>query len=236
MKYAFFCFALLSATCSLYSQEKKYFRDPNAEIRNVGSFNSIDVSSAIELQLSQGDEDAVAVSIEGKENLAGVKTEVHNGVLKIWSEPKSWFRNRKIRAYVSVKSIKKIAASGACGININGELKCDELAIHLSGASDFTGAVKANSVFVDVSGASDVAITGSAGNVNIKASGASRVKAFDFSADNCLVEASGASDIKITVNKVLKAEASGATNIYYKGTGQVTDVRSSGASTISKKG
>jgi hypothetical protein len=238
MKYAFFCLGLLITTFSLHAQEKQYFHDADAEVRNVGSFNSIDISSAIDLQISQGNEDAVAVSTPGKENLAMVKTEVRNGVLKIWYEQKNWFKNhgRKIRAYVSVKSLKKISSSGACYINVNGELNCDELAIDLNGASDFKGAIKATSVFVDLSGASDVYITGSAGNVNIKASGASRVKAYDFAVDNCLVDASGASDIMITVNKVLKAEASGATNIYYKGTGQVTEVRSSGASSISKKG
>ncbi|MBC7652160.1 MAG: DUF2807 domain-containing protein, partial [Deinococcales bacterium] len=48
-------------------------------------------------------------------------------------------------------------------------------------------------------------------------------------------EASGAANIRITVNKELKAEASGGATLYYKGTGNITDVSSSGGATIKKR-
>jgi hypothetical protein len=50
----------------------------------------------------------------------------------------------------------------------------------------------------------------------------------------CDVRASGASDIRITVNKELTANVSGATDVKYKGDGVVKDIRSSGSSSISK--
>ena len=78
-------------------------------------------------------------------------------------------------------------------------------------------------------------VGGSAGDVNIEASGASHFKGYDLAAENCRIDASGASDIKITVNKVLNAEASGATTIDYRGTGMIGDIRTSGASNIRKK-
>jgi hypothetical protein len=64
-------------------------------------------------------------------------------------------------------------------------------------------------------------IKGSTTNLSIDASGASHFKGYELSTDNCRVDASGATDIKITVNKVLNAEASGATNIDYMGTGMI---------------
>ena len=186
------------------TQAQAVFHDKDAELRKVGDFEGIEVSSAIDLQIAQGNENSVAVSAPGNDNRAGIKTEVRRGILHIWYENKNWLNGtrRNMRAYVSAKSLRLIAASGACDVMVNGELRSDELAIKLTGASDFKGAVRANNLKIDLSGASDIVIRGSAANLNIGASGASHFKGFDLSTDNCRVDASGATDIQITVNKV----------------------------------
>jgi hypothetical protein len=121
---------------------------------------------------------------------------------------------------------------------IAGALKLNELSIQLSGASDLRGDLKAkleiNKLGIDISGASDMIVAGKVGSLYIEASGASKFKGFDLTADMCDVRASGASDIKITVNKELTANVSGATDLKYKGEGVVKEIRSSGSSTISK--
>jgi hypothetical protein len=238
MKYIVLPLLLLSGALLARAQEPKVvFHDKDAQLRDVGDFHAIDVSSAIDLQISQGNENSVAVSAEGDENRAAIKTQVRNGVLKIWYEEKRWRwgNNRKARVYVSAKQLDRIVASGACDVTVNGVLDSRELVIGLSGASDFKGKVNTGSLKFDLSGASDVVVGGSAGDVNIEASGASHFKGYDLAAENCRIDASGASDIKITVNKVLNAEASGATTIDYRGTGMIGDIRTSGASNIRKK-
>jgi hypothetical protein len=137
--------------------------------------------------------------------------------------------------YVAAKNLDRVTASGACDVRVNGALSSKELLVGLSGASDFKGQVNAESLKFELSGASDVVVSGKAGSLSIGASGASHFKGYDLVVDNCRVDASGASDIKITVNKVLSAEASGATNIDYKGTGMIGDIRTSGASNIRKR-
>jgi hypothetical protein len=216
---------------------QQIIHDKDAEPRQVGDFDAIEASSAIELRLSSGNENAVAVSASTPEHRAAIKTEVRGGVLKIWYESKKWFRNSgRVRVYVSAKSLERLEASGACDIIVSGELKSDELSIRLSGASDFKGAVRAASLSIELSGASDVSVKGDVQNLNVEASGASHFKGYDLKTDNCIVEASGASDIKITVNKVLNARASGASTVHYQGDGMVSDLKVSGASNISRKG
>jgi hypothetical protein len=233
MKYilsAFCIAATLSATC------QQVFHDANAQVRKLGSFSIIEVSSAIELQLSQGDEDAVAVS-SGKENADAIKTEVKNGRLKIWYDQKNWLRiNSRARVYVSARSLAGIVADGASEVVINGELSSNVFSIKMSGASDLVGKIKTESLQIELSGASDANLKGSATNLKVDASGASHLKGYDLIADNCLVDASGASDIKLTVSKVINVEASGASNVYYKGTGQEGKIKSTGASSVSRKG
>ncbi|HEY6506229.1 MAG TPA: head GIN domain-containing protein [Chitinophagaceae bacterium] len=211
--------------------------DPNIEVREAKDFHGISVSSAFDVLLTQANEEKVAVSASEQKYLAHIKVEVKNGVLHIGWDNKGmkWTKgNKKLKAYISFKNIDKLKASGACNLSIVGDLKADELLVDLSGASDLKGKIEAKELVFDISGASDTRITGSTVSLSVDASGASSFKAFGLSTDYCNVKASGASAIKITVNKELSATASGASDIDYKGEGLIRDIKTSGASSVSR--
>ena len=230
------CFVLFGSTVLL---AQKTVNDVNAELRQVKGFHGVSVSNAFEVILTQGNEEAVAVSAGDKDDNQYIRTEVQNGVLRIWfdnNNKKEWGRNKELRAYVSVKNISVLHASGATDIEIEGRLSADKLSIDLSGASDLTGEiVVANELKTEISGASDIEITGSAREVRIEASGASEFNAYDFTTSGCRIEASGASSVTITVEKELSAELSGASSVNYKGNAVVKHVRTTGASSVSKE-
>ena len=71
--------------------------------------------------------------------------------------------------------------------------------------------------------------------LGINANGASDIRGYDISSEECKVDASGASVVRITVNKELNATASGASSVYYKGTGLIRDINTSGGATIKRK-
>ncbi len=218
--------------------QKIIINDPNAQVHQITNFSAITVSGEIDLYLSQGDEDAVAVSASEPAYRDKIRTSVENNVLKIWFDGKGWNynnSNKKLRAYVSFKDINKLSASGASDVHVNGSIKGNELAIHLTGASDFKGTVNINKLSLNQTGASDITISGKASTVSIEAVGASSVKGYTLETENCTVRATGASDIKITVNKALTVNATGASSVSYKGNGVVKEVHSSGASSINKK-
>ena len=213
--------------------------DPNASVRTVsGNFNAIKVSGGINLYLSQSADEAVAVSAGEERFKDGIKTVIEDGTLKIYySGDKNWSKkDRKLRVYVSFKNLEKINASGACDVVVSGTMAVSSLDMQLSGACDFKGKITVDKLKLDLSGASDVKISGTANTVDIESSGASDVKGYDLVTDYCNAKASGASDINITVNKELTANASGASEIYFKGSGLIRDMHSSGASNISRKG
>lgn len=232
-------FNLLSVTLvfSTILMAQKQIYDPNAEVRTVKGFHAIKVSHAIDLYLSQSDNEVVAVSASKEEYRNRIKIEVENGVLRIWYNNDSrWSRgDKKLKAYISFKTLNKLTASGASDVRVTGTIKANDLDIIMSGASDFDGAIHSNSLTVDLSGASDMTVTGSAVSLKIEVSGASEFKGYDLQTDNCSAKASGASDIRVTVNKELNAHASGASGVYYKGSGVIRDIKTHGASNISKK-
>ncbi|MCU7550001.1 DUF2807 domain-containing protein [Chitinophagaceae bacterium LB-8] len=217
---------------------QKTINDPNAEVRNVASFHGIHLSDAFDVILTQGNEERVVVSANDKKFVPYITTEVVNGILRIdvKNEKGSWMKNRKLKAYISVKSLDELKAGGASDINIEGTLSVSKLKLSLSGASDLSGKLMVNGALdTDLSGASDLKIDGSAGEFNLDASGASNVKAYDFTVRTCNIKASGACNVRITVEKELSANLSGASNIYYKGAGMIKDIKTSGSSNISRQ-
>ncbi len=224
----------LVMTAGLYAQQ---VNDPNAEVREAKNFHSIHLSSAFDVYITQSNEEAVAVSAAETKYRENIKVEVKDGILYVGYDTKGlkWIRgNKKLKAYISFKQIDKLDISGACDVFINGILNADGLTINQSGASDLKGKIEVKKLTVDLSGASDITMSGNAPRLDVEASGASNFRGYDLVTDVCNVSASGASDIKITVNKELSAHASGASDVRYKGNGRITDIKSSGSSSISK--
>lgn len=212
--------------------------DANAEKRNVSGFHAVQVSGGIDLFLSEGEE-SVAVSASETKHRDRIRTEVKDGVLRIWYEYEDkhiridW-GNRKMKAYVSYKTLDKVGASGGSDVLVYGVIKSSSLKVNVSGGSDFEGKVEANNLTVDASGGSDVRISGTAKQLEIDASGGSDFKGYELAADICNLQASGGSDVYITINKELIADASGGSDVHYKGSGLIREIKSSGSSSIKK--
>lgn len=210
-------------------------KDANAEVRDAKNFHAINVGSAFDVTLVQGTEEAVAVSASEAKYRDLITVEVKDGVLHIGLQKGKWnVGNRKLRAYISFKNIGRLDVSGACDARVEGTLRADNLVVHLSGASDLHAKMEVGKLSVNLSGASDMNLSGSVTQFDIDASGASNFKGFSLAADYCTAEASGASDVKITVNKELSVHASGASDVDYKGSGVVRELKTSGASSVSR--
>ena len=239
MKKIMVCCIMLMAFSIIKAQDDKVVvNDPNAQMREVPGFSEISVSGGIDLYLSPDDKEVVVVSAAEGKYRDRIVTRVVGNRLEIYFDNKSfnrWPSNMKLKAYVSFKALTKLKASGASDVYVNGVIKSDNFTLDLSGASDFKGALEVSSLDVSQSGSSDSRISGKAEKIKVDVSGASDMKGYDFEVNYCEAEASGASDIQITVNKELSARASGASDINYRGSGMIRDIKSSGASSISRR-
>lgn len=217
---------------------QKTIRDANAEARNVSGFRAIEVSGGIDLYLSTGDE-AVAVSATDKEYRSRIRTEVKNGVLKIYYDWKNGvkfnWKGGELKAYVSAKSLERLSASGGSDVKVEGVLKADKLDIRVSGGADLTAKVDIKTLTVDQSGGADADLTGEVTDLRINASGGSDFSGYGLVTDNCIIKASGGSDVTITVNKELYAEASGAADVFWKGKATVKGAHASGSGSVSHR-
>ena len=222
----------------LYAQDL-VVNDANAEKRTLSSgFSAIQVSDGIEVFLTQGGEESVAVSASDQKYMERFKTEVKDGTLKIYYDSKSmvWNSNekRKLRAYVSFKNIDNLKASSGSNIRAKSVLKLESLKMHFSSGAQFNGEVNITQLDVSENSGAEVNVTGTAENLKTDLNSGAMFKGFDLAVNFCDAKASSGAEVRITVNKELAAKANSGGSIKYKGEGVVKDINVNSGGSVKK--
>ena len=251
--------ALVTQGCDVISkvsaESGMKFDGPQAkEDRKVDAFTHVQAGDSFEVEVTLGKAPSVTIDAP-KDLLPHLKATVENGVLDLSSDTSYSIQgSSQVKAYVTVESLDGVAVSGASSMVIKGMVKANSFDARASGASHLTfsaevgtleleasgsssadiAALKAKTSKFTASGASHVNVSGTSEETNIESSGSSEVNG-NLSAERAEVQTSGAAHSELSVDKSLKAGASGSSSITYSG--NVTDVQKeiSGVGSIEKK-
>jgi hypothetical protein len=219
-----------------------------------GDFTRIDVASAFEVTVRQGDSYQVTIEVD-EAAVPYLRVEQQGDTLQIGLGPTmSLMGNLRLRGDVTLPALSGLEASGASQVELNGFNGDQALNIRASGASGVQGAIDAgdakieasgasqvtlNSAFQDVAieatGASKVTLSGSGRNVTVTAAGASPVDLAEFPVADATIRATGASNVIVYLSGTLDADASGASSVTYSGSPTLGDIRTAGASSVSRR-
>jgi hypothetical protein len=230
-----FVLVLVMVAFNGIAQDKVIFNDENVVLRDVQDFQAVVVKGPFKVYFSSDPETQVAVSAKDSDARDRITTKVTGGTLYVSldnSGVKWWGMNKEFKVYITAPKLNALNVSGAVNFVVVDILKSTNLSLILSGASNFSGKIDAEEVKANLSGASDCKVTGSANKFDLVCSGASSFKGADLKVDEADLDASGASSIKIQVIESLKARASGASSIQYKGSPKIYNQNASGASSI----
>ncbi|OGZ34663.1 MAG: hypothetical protein A2174_02535 [Candidatus Portnoybacteria bacterium RBG_13_41_18] len=179
-----------------------------------------------------------ALRIEAEDNIMPkIRTRVEDKTLKIDYDWQTWpwfnFKPQKpINFYVTVKTLNKIALSGAGNLKSEG-IKSDNLEIIISGAGKADLSVEAQNLNAEISGAGEFLLAGKTDAQKIELSGAAKYDGRNLESKEADVEISGAGQATLKVSEKLNAQISGAGRVDYIGNPQVTQ-KISGAGKINK--
>jgi len=202
------------------------------ESRKVSDFHAVSVSSGIDLYLTQGN--TISLEVEADKNIHEyIITEVEKGMLKIYVDG-SIRSAKEMNVYLTFRELDAISASGGSDVEANGTINQDRLTVECSGGSDINMDLKVDELKFSTSGGSDANITGEARVLIAKSSGGSDLDAMELKTAECTLESSGGSDASVYVTDKLKVNASGGSDVYYKGDA-VVDATMSGSSDIHKR-
>lgn len=201
------------------------------EQRDVGAFDSISVSTGLNLFIEQTGTESLM--IEAEDNiLPKIESRVRNNTLEIKIAPLSLGginARAPINCYVTVRDIKQIDVSSGASLETD-LLVSKDLLLDLSSGSEGYLEIDVENLEVDLSSGSSMEISGNAIAQYADISSGSDYDAQDLKSEEATIDASSGSIAKINVSKRLDTDISSGSIVRYSGSPEViTDISSGGS-------
>ena len=210
---------ILAGFSSVIAQKEKIVYGDNVTKREIGSFHAVETSSGIEVIMSKGDKEELAVSVNNTAYLNEVRTVVENGVLKIsrnsdwklWNQWKNW----KVKVYISYTNIDAIKATSGGSVHVT-DLSVNKLSVRMNSGGAIT-------------------LGGTVASLDVDGSSGAQLKAYSLAADNCNLEVSSGAGIQLTVNKEISAKANSGGFVRFKGNGLIRDINVNSGGSVKRQ-
>ena len=199
--------------------------DNTANLNNNWSFDEIDVSGYVDVNITQSDNFSVELVGDSNEK-SNYSIEQSGSTLYIRykkfdnNETFDWKKDMvlfdEVEVNITMPSIEKLQAKGAGKINMQ-DFTSDDLEIDLAGAFKGRARVTAHSLTVDIKGASELELSGEGNNLEAIIAGASRLRAYDFEAQDAVIETVGLSSARVSVTGTLETKESVGSSISHRG-------------------
>lgn len=201
--------------------------------RTAGTFTGVTTSSAIDIILSQGDKNSI--TLEADKNLHKyIITEIKNGTLNVYTDAN--IRDAEMRrVHVTMKDIEYLSSSSAGDVIGITPVKGENLKLSASSAGNIKLEVYTKTIDVNGSSAGDITLSGETGFLDASLSSAGDLNAYDLKALKADVTVSSSGDADIYVTEELRARASSAGSVNYKGNPKNVDSHSSSAGGVHRR-
>ena len=183
------------------------------EKRDLQAFKSIETNGAFEIQVTC--QQPASFEIEGDDNILPlVKTEVRNGVLRIYNHG-SYTATRAISVRMSLPDLETIGSTGAADIHVTN--------------------VKNARLTISWQGAGRIEAAGETKFVSISSTGAGKIDTNRLSAERAKVSVTGAAQVDVYTSQQLDVTVSGVGQVTYSGNPGVVNKSVTGFGSVNKK-
>ena len=203
---------------------------------NYSNFDHISIGGPYHVQITQGNNYSVRVRA-GNEEIDRMEIEQNGSELSINYEDKTinLFDDREpILIQITAPNINEIDLNGAIKADVTG-ITSKDLDVSLTGATKAAFNVRTRNLKADIAGASASKFVGTTDMFDVNAAGACSIDADGLRANRVKIDASGMTVAKVYASSELQAEASGASQIKYKGNPGNTQINANGASKVERQ-
>jgi hypothetical protein len=238
MKKLLFIF-LASALTGTAVLAQKTINDPLAEKRTVSGFHGIEVATGIEMILTKGNTEEVAVSAATAEFRDRIMTRVENGILKIYYESKVGAINKRkeskdLKAYVSYTTLDQLDVNTGAEVEISGVLKTGSLKMNVNSGALVNGEVDIDVLKVSQNTGSKVSLTGRADKLEVDGDTGSKFKGEDMKTSSCSVEVSTGAIASVNAEKELQVRANTGGSVKYRGNASIREIKTKTGGSVHK--
>lgn len=211
-----------------YNEDNPHWTSETRDITEP--FYAIDASGVVNIELTYQKERSVVVSTV-QEYLPKIKTEVKDGVLRIYSS--DYLFKPEIKIKIGIDSLTAVYLSGATKIKFINSFPSKNIKVEMNGASDgYFNFSDAQNININLSGASKFEIEGKTKMLQLEANGASHADCENLIANDVDVNVSGASKADVNAIGNFNGQASGASSIDCSGNPKTRKADTSGTSNI----
>ena len=203
------------------------------EYRTVGVFDKLDLAGSADLILT--DDSTYDVKIEAGANLLPyIKTEVNNGVLRIYEKPNMTWNFREIRIWVSTTYLDRIVLAGSGSISGN-DFVANSMEVGLSGSGRIVLGAEAQDMDAWISGSGRIEMVGEATNTDIEISGSGDFEGRSFETQNADIMITGSGKCYLTVWQDLFARITGSGDVIYYGDPATVQTQITGSGSVIRR-
>jgi hypothetical protein len=191
------------------------------EERPLAGFSRVDSATSVDVEIEQGDDFAVSVSVDSNV-LPELRTRVVGDLLQIDSRRDLDDLVAGPHVRVTLPALRVASLSGSGALRVRAVDSTESLALLLSGSGgiDFVG--EEPEVVVRLSGSGVVALTGGAERIDLQLDGSGDIDASALEAADGRLELSGSGSIRASLSSTADVELSGSGDIYLSGDATVT--------------
>jgi len=182
---------------------------------DISYFNSIRVSSAATVVISQGENQEVSVS--APENyLALLNKEVDDQEWDISFE-RCLSQGQEIEIYITIEDLEEAEIAGSGIIIGEGMFSGDELELEISGSGSIRMELNYKEVDLGIHGSGDIDLEGETKELDISVNGSGDISANGLISDDTKVRINGSGDARVFANEKLDVVVNGSGSVYYGG-------------------
>ena len=206
---------------------------------DVRNFNAVAAGGPLQVIVTLGNKEGVR--FEGDEEaISTLVTEVKGSALIIrpkmsWTSWAHKYKDKKIIAHVSAKTIKSLTMSGDGSITVKGTISENSLVTTLSGSGSITANVNVGELTGVVSGSGKLNISGEADEASATISGSGVLaKKGALKVGSLSAKISGSGSAYVHTNGEISALISGSGKVYYTGNADISERKFLGSGGIKK--
>ncbi|MDQ8005713.1 MAG: head GIN domain-containing protein [Pedobacter sp.] len=218
------------------SVAKSRVKTTDIEVKN---FNAVAAGGPLQVIVTLGNKEGIR--FEGDEEaISTLVTEVKGSALIIrpkmsWTSWAHKYKDKKIVAHVSAKTIKSLTMSGDGSISVKGTISENSLVTTLSGSGSITATVNVGELTGVVSGSGKLNISGEADEASATISGSgvlAKKGALKVGAFSATISGSGTAYVH--TNGEISAFISGSGKVYYTGNANISEKKFLGSGGVKK--
>lgn len=192
--------------------------------QKVDTFDEINVVGNIRVTLVKGDAETVDLVVENiPEDKVSVK--VTNGELRMKVLESVFYKNEVIRATVTYRMLRSIAANAGAAITANGPVEGDELHVHAGSGATVEIEVKTENIEAEAGEGGVLTLSGTTGRQEASSSTGGKYQGFNLECRRTYARANTGGITQVFVSEYLEASANTGGNVIYKGDPKSTSMK-----------